>query len=80
MAYRKKSRVKFFVHTKPNARKAEMRQIDETHFVIAVKESAHEGKANEAVLRALARYLHIPLAHITLRSGARSKRKVFEVS
>ena len=72
--------MKILVTAKPNARKPSVRQIDETHFVIAVKEPAREGKANEAVAKALARHLRVPLVRITLHSGARSKQKVFEIA
>jgi uncharacterized protein (TIGR00251 family) len=38
-----------------------------------------EGAANEAVLRAVAGELRVPLSAVSLRSGARSRTKVLEV-
>jgi len=44
-----------------------------------VKERAFEGKANKAILKALANHLKIRKNHIFLISGVRSKHKVFEI-
>lgn len=38
-----------------------------------------EGAANEAVLKAIAKELHVPLSAVSLRSGAGSRTKVVDV-
>ena len=72
--------MKIFVKAKPNSKKEEVQLIDEQHFVIAVKESSVDGKANSAIIKALAKYLDIPPSTIEFVSGHRSKQKVLKVS
>lgn len=54
-------------------------QIDETHFVVAVSEVPEKGKANKAVLEALAEFLKIKPSAIILVSGETSREKVFSL-
>ena len=48
-------------------------------YRVWVKEPAVDGKANDAVIRALAEHLKLPQALIKIRSGQSSKQKVFEI-
>jgi hypothetical protein len=48
-------------------------------YRVWVKEPAVDGKANDAVIKALADHLKIPQSLIKLRSGQSSKQKVFEI-
>ena len=52
--------MKIFVKAKPNAKVERVEKIDETHFVVAVKEPPLRGKANAAIVSALAEYFGIP--------------------
>ena len=49
-------------------------------MLIAVRERAIEGAANEAVCRALALALRVPLRAVVLRSGVHSRQKRFLVT
>lgn len=68
-----------FVTAKPRAKKSSLEQIDEVHFMIAVKEPPTDNKANLAIAKALSTYLHIPLSNINLLSGHSAKKKVFVI-
>lgn len=46
---------------------------------IYVKEPPLEGKANLAILKALAEYLKLPKSRVVLVKGEKSKQKTFEV-
>ena len=72
-------KIKIFVIAKPNARRVGVEKIDETHLIVSVKEPPREGRANYAVLEALARHLNVSLSNIRLVSGATSRQKVFEI-
>ncbi len=48
-------------------------------FVIAVKEPPKNGKANEAIAKALARHFGVARSRIRLASGFSSREKVFEI-
>lgn len=71
--------MKIYVIVKPNAKSEKVEQIDETHFKIAVKESPRGGKANEAIAKALGRFLKIPASCVFLQSGFSSKDKIFKI-
>ena len=47
---------------------------------IRVRSAAEDGKASEEARRVLAKALGIAPSRVSLRSGARSRTKVFEVS
>lgn len=71
--------MRIFVTAKTRARKEGVEQKDGTHFVVSVKAMPVEGKANDAISRLLAKHLKIPKSHLTLRSGATGKNKVFDL-
>ena len=72
--------MKIFVTVKPNAKVRGVEKIDETHFKISVQESAQEGKANNAVSRAIAEYFGIAPSRVKLLSGRRAKQKFFDLA
>jgi uncharacterized protein YggU (UPF0235/DUF167 family) len=71
--------MRLFVTAKTGAREEKVEEKDSTHFVVAVKAQPIEGKANDAIVKALARHLKVPKSVLTLRSGATGKNKVFDV-
>lgn len=48
-------------------------------YIVWVKEPAVDGKANEAVIRAIAKHLKIPTSFVKIKSGRESRQKVLEV-
>lgn len=68
-----------FVKAKPNAKIESLSQLDKTHFVIAVREPARKNKANEAVVKILAKHFGIAPSRIYLLSGSSSKQKRFKI-
>ncbi|MBI3458673.1 DUF167 domain-containing protein [Candidatus Azambacteria bacterium] len=71
--------MKIFVTAKPKSKEESVRKIDETHFVVAVKEPPISGQANRAIVKALANYLDLAPSRIQLVLGFSSKQKVFEI-
>ena len=71
--------MKISVRVKPNARQEKIEKVNESHFLIRVKEKPQEGKANKAVIRALAEYFGIPQADIVLLRGETAREKLFEI-
>ena len=72
--------MQIFVTAKTKSKKPSVVQIDLTHFVVAVAEEPLDGKANEAIARALAKHLKVRRSDIVLVRGGKSKEKVFVVS
>jgi uncharacterized protein (TIGR00251 family) len=71
--------MKIFVRVKPNAKEEFVKKIDETNFIVAVKDPPKEGKANQAVIRALSGYFKIPQQNINIVVGHRSKQKIINI-
>lgn len=71
--------MKIFVKAKPSARSEKVEKVDDTHFRVAVKEPAREGRANTAIAKALARNFDIAPSRVKLVRGAASRNKVVEV-
>lgn len=71
--------MKIFVGAKPGSKNEEVEEIDENHFVVKVKEPPRQGRANKAIIKALAEHLDIATFRIKLVSGFSSKQKVFEI-
>lgn len=49
-------------------------------YRVSVKEAPVDGKANEAIIRALAEYFDIPKSSVELVSGQTSKQKMFMIN
>ncbi len=71
--------MKIFVKAKAGAKKEQVEQIDATHYVVQVKAPPVEGKANDAIRKALADYFDVAPLQIKMISGKTSKQKIFEV-
>jgi len=72
--------MRIFVRVKTGAKIESVKQIDDTHFAVAVSARPEKGKANEAVCRALAEHLKISLWRVGIRSGLTSKEKIIEIT
>jgi uncharacterized protein len=70
--------MKIQVKVKPGSRTEEIKQ-EGNSFIIRVKEPAREGKANQAVIKLLAKHLHLPQSQVRIVSGFASRNKVVEV-
>ncbi len=71
--------MKIFVKAKPAAKEEKVEKIDETNFVVSVKEPPVQGRANAAISKALAEYFKVSNSQVKLISGFSSKQKVFEI-
>ena len=71
--------MKIFVKAKPSAKEEKIEKVDEINFIVSVKEPPKQGKANKAIIKALAVYFNISPSGVNLISGFSSKQKVFEV-
>ena len=61
-----------FVKVKSAAKEEKIEKIDKRNFRISVKEPPVEGRANQAVIKALAKYLGIATSNIKIISGLTS--------
>ena len=70
--------MKIRVDVKPNS-KAPGIELVEGRLVVRVKEPPTEGKANEAVLRAVSDYYRVARRDVRLVSGGAGRHKVVEL-
>lgn len=71
--------MKLTITVKPNARHAIVTRIDAKNYRVAVQAPAHDGRANAAVIEALADFFDCPKSHITILHGHTGRLKVVEV-
>jgi len=85
--------MRIFVKVKPNAKQESVERIVQptlglaeegdgknlVEYRVSVKEPPVGGKANEAVVKALAEYFDVSKSMVSLVSGSSVKRKVFEI-
>jgi uncharacterized protein (TIGR00251 family) len=71
--------VRISVLAKPKKKRVFVEQITKDYYVVSVSEPPVDGKANQAIIKSLAKYFSISRSDITLVSGQTSKMKVFDV-
>jgi len=71
--------MKIFITAKPGAKKEFIEKIDESHFVVAVKEPPIQGRANSAIIKSLADYFGINSWQIRIIGGLFSRQKTVEI-
>ena len=67
------------VKARPNSKEEKVEKISDTDFIVSVKEPPVEGKANRAIINALAVYFKIASIRIKIVSGYTSRQKVLEI-
>jgi uncharacterized protein (TIGR00251 family) len=67
------------VKVRPNSKTDEIGREGDG-FAVRVKDTAREGRANQAVIRLLAEHFGVPKRQVTILSGLRSENKVIEIA
>ncbi|MBI4209241.1 MAG: DUF167 domain-containing protein [Deltaproteobacteria bacterium] len=71
--------MKIFITVKPRASKEKIDKISETEYRVSVTAPPEDGKANDAVIRALANFFDVPPSSIKILRGAASCKKQIEI-
>jgi len=72
--------MRIFVKTKPSSRVEKINKIDDRNFIVTVKEPPAKGRANKAIVKALADYFKISRSDIKIIQGHKSKQKVIKIN
>ncbi len=67
------------VRVKPGAREEKVSRELDGSLLVSVRARAQEGKANEAVVKAVAKALRVPKSSVRIVSGLSSRTKTLEV-
>ena len=79
---------KIIVKVKTRAKKESVERVEQQSFLgeagmvvykVSVKEAPVDGKANQAIVRALATYFDVAPSVVRLVVGQTSKQKIFEI-
>jgi len=73
--------MKINVHIKPNSTKGPLieKQSDDS-LIVYIREIAVGGKANESLIKLLAKYYNTPKTHITIIRGHTSRHKLIDIA
>lgn len=72
--------VQLHVQVSPNAKKSEIVGVLDEALKIRLQAQPIDGKANDALVRYIAKVLDVPLRAVTIVRGHTSKRKLLEVA
>jgi uncharacterized protein YggU (UPF0235/DUF167 family) len=67
------------IRVKPGAREEKVSREPDGSLLVSVTARAQEGKANEAVVKAVAKALHLPKSSVRIVSGLSSRTKMLDV-
>lgn len=56
-----------------------MEKIDDSHFLVCVKEPPQNGLANKAIVRAVANYFKVAQSRVAVKKGFTAKNKIVEI-
>lgn len=68
----------YLIRVIPNARKSSV-EVENERLKVKVSAPAVDGKANEAVLKALADHFKVRTSHVKILKGERSRDKVVSI-
>lgn len=71
--------MRLFVFVRPGARQTRVERVDAITLRVAVTAPAREGRANAAVVKAVAEYLKVAPSRVRILRGLTSRRKILEI-
>ncbi len=71
--------IKIYITVKTNAKETSVEQISEKEYKVSVKATPIQGKANIAVVNALADYFKVTKAEVSITGGYFGKKKIVEI-
>lgn len=71
--------MKFFIQVKPKSSTLRVEQKNEKELTVWVREVPEDGKANDAVVRAIAEHFTVAPSRVKILRGASGRKKVVEI-
>ena len=69
----------YTVRVKPGSRQEKIIETAPGELTVYLRAKAHDGEANEALIKALSKHFGVPKTSITITRGARSRHKQIEI-
>ncbi len=67
------------VKVKPNSKKQDVQTAEDGSLIVHLKSPPVDGKANEELIKILAKKFNVSKSSITIKSGASSRSKLIEI-
>lgn len=71
--------IKIYITVKPNAKETKVEQVSEKEYRVSVKATPIQGKANIAVVSALAEHFNVTKSEVSITGGYFGKKKIVEI-
>lgn len=71
--------MKIFIKVKTKAKNELVKKLDNSHYSVSIKKPPVQGKANQAIMEALAEYFEVNKSNVKIVSGLTSKQKIIEI-
>lgn len=71
--------MKIFVKVKTGAKEEKVERIDESNYLVSVKERPKKGLANKAVIKILSRCFKVLQKNVVIVSGLSSRKKSIKI-
>jgi len=71
--------IRISVRVKPNSKKPGVEKLSDKDFIVKVSAPATEGRANDAVIKALSAYMSISKSRISIFRGISGKNKIIDI-
>ena len=72
--------MKIQVKVKPNSKQQKIKQSEDGTWIIRLKSPPVDGKANQELIKLLAKKFNVKKSEITIKSGLSAKNKLIEIS
>ncbi len=72
--------MKITVYAKPKAKQEKVESSGPSELRVLVREAAQNGKANDAIEAAVARYFGVAKSRVQIKKGHTGKKKIVEIS
>lgn len=69
----------FLIKVKPRAKQEKIEKREKEQLTVYLKELPRKGRANKAMIRALANYFQTPQANIKIIKGVKSQNKIIQL-
>ncbi len=71
--------MRIFIKAKPGKKENKVIKLSENVFEVRVKDPPEKGRANEAIIKALADYFNLPKTRVKMVAGWQNKQKIVEL-
>lgn len=72
--------MKVEVTVKPGSRKGPLIETTPSGLLVYLREKPHDGEANAALIRLLAKHYGVAKSCVTVASGSKSRQKIVEIT